>query len=89
MMGMSPEYGRIPMFFEEDQRALLVAHENSGVFDAKDLRVLWIKNTLELEHLYASESLLKETQSNPSLEILSDPFNFPFDQNGNLISRWG
>jgi hypothetical protein len=65
-----------------------MAHENSGVFDPQDLRVLWIKNTLELEYLYASEPLLKGTRSNPRLEILSDPFEFAFDQNGNLISKW-
>jgi hypothetical protein len=47
-----------------------------------------VKNTLELEYLYASQALLKEARSNPRLEILSDPSEFPFDQNGNLISKW-
>ena len=89
MMGMSPEYGRVPIFFEKDREALLVAHENSGVFDPQDLRILWIKNTLELEYLFASEPLLSEARSNPCVEILSDPFEFPFDSNGNLISKWG
>jgi len=88
IMGMSPEYGRIPLFFEKDRKALFVAHENSGAFNPQDLRVLWVKNTLELEYLYASEPLLKEARSNPRLEILSDPFEFPFDQYGNLISQW-
>jgi hypothetical protein len=88
IMGMSPEYGRIPLFFEKDRKALFVAHENSGVFNPQDLRILWAKNTLELEYLYASQALLKEARSNPRLEILSDPFEFPFDQTGNLMSRW-
>jgi hypothetical protein len=65
-----------------------VARENSGVFDLKDLRILWIRNTLELEYLNASEPLLKGTRSNPRVEILSDPFEFPFDQSKNLISKW-
>lgn len=86
--GMSPENGRVPIFFEQDREALETAHYNSGVFNPKDLRIVWIKNTLELEYLYASQALLKEARSNTRLEILSNPFEFPFDQNGNLISNW-
>jgi hypothetical protein len=88
IMGMSPEYGRVPLFFEKDREALLMAHENSGVFDPRDLRILWVKNTLELEYLYASEPLLQEVRTNPRLEILSDPVGIHFDQRGNLISKW-
>jgi len=87
--GMIPDNGRIPIAFEKDREALSVAHYNSGVLNPEDLRILWIKNTLHLEYLYASEALLKESRSNPGLEILSEPFDFPFDKNGNLISQWG
>lgn len=86
--GMTPENGRVPIFFEKDREALSTAHFNSGVIDPQDLRILWIKNTLELEYLYASQTFLNEARSNPRLDILSDPFDFPFDQNGNLISKW-
>jgi len=85
---MTPEDGRVPVSFEKDRDALSTAHDNSGVFDPKDLRILWIKNTLELESLYASQPLLKEARSNPKLDVLSRPFDFPFDENGNLISKW-
>jgi hypothetical protein len=88
MTGMAPENGRVPIFFEKDQEALSVAHHNSGVFDPQDLKILWIKNTLEIEHLFASEAFLKEAKSNLRLDILSEPFDFPFDQNGNLIPKW-
>jgi hypothetical protein len=89
MTGMAPENGRVPVFFEKDREALSVAHYNSGVFDPQDLRILWIKNTLEIEYLFASDVFLKEASSNPRLEILSEPFDFPFDQDGNLIPKWG
>jgi hypothetical protein len=88
LTGMGPENGRIPIFFERDREVLSTAHDNSGVLHPQDLRILWAKNTLELEYLYASQALLKEVRSNPRLEILSDPFELPFDQNGNLISKW-
>ena len=86
--GMSPENGRVPIFFETDREALSIAHYNSGVFDPKDLRILWIENTLEIEYLYASEAFLNQARSNPRLKILSEPFDFPFDQDGNLIPKW-
>ena len=86
--GMSPENGRVPIFFETDREALSIAHYNSGVFDPQDLRILWIENTLEIEYLYTSEAFLNQTRSNPRLEILSEPFDFPFDQDGNLIPKW-
>lgn len=86
--GMVPENARIPVFFERDREALRTAHYNSGVFDSRDLRILWIKNTLELEYLFASEALLDEARSNPRIEILTEPIDFPFDEEGNLISRF-
>ncbi|MGZ3559199.1 MAG: nickel pincer cofactor-dependent isomerase, group 22 [Thermodesulfobacteriota bacterium] len=86
--GMIPENGRVPIFFETDREALSIAHYNSGVFDPQDLRILWIKNTLKIEYLYASEAFFNQTRSDPRLEILSEPSDFPFDQDGNLIPEW-
>jgi hypothetical protein len=88
MTGMAPENGRVPVFFERDREALSIAHYNSGVFDPQDLRILWIKNTLEIEYLFASVAFLNQARSNPRLDILSEPFDFPFDQDGNLIQKW-
>ena len=88
MTGMAPENGRVPVFFEKDREALSIAHFNSGVFNPQDLRILWIKNTLEIEYLFASDAFLKEARSNRRLEVLSEPFEFPFDQDGNLIPKW-
>jgi hypothetical protein len=86
--GMTPEGGRVPIFFEKDREALSTAHYNSGVIDPQDLRILWIKNTLELEYIYASVPLLKEARSNSKIEVLGKPFDLPFDDNGNLVSKW-
>ena len=45
LTGMCPENGRVPIFFEKDRDALSTAHDNSGIFDPKDLRVLWIRRS--------------------------------------------
>lgn len=86
--GMGPECARIPIAFEKDQEALQAALDNSGVLDVKDLRLVWIKNTLELEYLWAAESMLPEVKANPNLEIVSDLQEIPFDDQGNMVMEW-
>ena len=86
--GMGPECGRIPISFEKDREALQAAFDNSGVLDPKDLRLVWIKNTLEVEYLWASESMLKEAKGNSNLEVVAGLQEVPFDKNGNMVMEW-
>jgi hypothetical protein len=86
--GMGPECGRIPIAFDKDRDALQAAYDNSGVIDSKDLRLVWVKNTLELEYLWASEPMLKEAKANPNIEVVSAPQEIPFDKNGNMVVEW-
>jgi hypothetical protein len=86
--GMGPECGRIPISFEQDREALQAAYDNSGVIEPKDLRLVWIKNTLELEYLWASESMLQEAKANSGIEVVSDLQEIPYDKNGNMVMQW-
>lgn len=86
--GMGPECGRIPIAFDQDREALQAAFDNSGVLDAKDLRLVWIKNTLEMEYLWASEPMLNEAKANPILEVISGLQDIPFDAAGNMVMAW-
>ena len=86
--GMGPECGRIPIAFDQDREALQAAFDNSGVLDAKDLRLVWIKNTLEMEYLWASEPMLNEAKANPLLEVISGLQDIPFDAAGDMMMAW-
>jgi hypothetical protein len=86
--GMGPECGRVPIAFDQDRDALQAAFDNSGVLDSQDLRLVWIKNTLEMEYLWAAEPLLKEAKANPNLEVVSGLQNIPFDAAGNMVMEW-
>ena len=86
--GMGPECGRIPLAYDQDREALQAAFDNSGVLDSKDLRLVWIKNTLELEYLWASEPMLQEAKTNPNLEVISGPQDIPYDKDGNMVMEW-
>jgi hypothetical protein len=57
-----------------------------GIFDMSELRIAWLKNTLELTPLALSENFRQEIEKNSALEIISDPLELPFDSAGNLIS---
>ena len=86
--GMGPECGRVPIAFDKDQDALQSAYDNSGVIDSKDLRLVWVKNTLEMEYLWASEPMLQEAKANSNIEVVSGPQEIPFDKNGNMVVEW-
>ncbi len=86
--GMGPECGRIPIAFDKDRDALQAAFDNSGVLEPPDLRLVWIKNTLELEYLWVSEAMLGETQGNQNLEVVSGLQEVPFDSAGNMVMEW-
>jgi hypothetical protein len=85
---MTPEDGRVPIFFERDKDGISAACETSGVLSIDDLRILWIKNTLHLEYLFASQALFEEARENPGVEIESDLLEMPFDEAGNMIASW-
>ena len=48
--------------------------------------MIWVKDTLELDYLVVSESLLDEISENSHLEIVDEFHNLNFDSNGNLKS---
>jgi hypothetical protein len=52
--------------------------------DTRKAKIVRLKNTLELEHLWASEALLEATRSNASLEVVRGPEPFAFDHDGDL-----
>ena len=75
---------KIPMAFESEREALRTAAFMTGIDDPKDFRIIWIKNTLELEQMYVSEALLDEIENKSFLKIISGPSAIKFDNTGNL-----
>lgn len=83
LTGTGPEKARIPPYFRSDRTAIKLALATIGPVEPAGARVLWIKNTLELEEFYISEALISETENNPELEV-GKPFPLSFDGAGNL-----
>jgi len=77
----------MPMVMRNDYFAIKGGIKTCNRLDLDKARIVRIKNTLELENIYISESLIEEAQNNPNIEILSEPFEFKFDEEGYIIDK--
>jgi hypothetical protein len=79
-----PEKGRVPIVYENDDQAVFDALMSVGVFKTQEARLVWIKNTLELDRFWASRVLVKEAEQIKGIEKVSQEIEIPFDQKGDL-----
>jgi hypothetical protein len=78
------ERGKIPIYLDTDQLAAEAALATIGPVSPENARICIIKNTLELEELFVSESLLHEITALPHIEVLNDVEEALFTDEGNL-----
>lgn len=76
---------KLPMVLPNDRMAIQAAIKTCNIIDKTQVRMVRIKNTLELDEISFSETMLEEARQNPNLELLSDPFELPFNAEGNLF----
>ncbi len=84
----SPETAKIPIHLPSDREAIAMALQTCWVSDPSKAKVVRIRNTLELEGLWISESMLEIVKGDRELaeriEVLSRPREMQFDILGNL-----
>ena len=79
------QVGKIPMIMEDDRLALQVALRTLTQVDRDHIRMVYLKNTLSLETIMVSEALLDEVRARDDMEILEEPRDLRFDENGTLL----
>jgi len=84
LTGLSPMRSKLPIIFETDRDAIEGALKTIGLTEPPDAKVARIKNTLDLEYLYASDALVPEITQREDLEIVSGPHPFAFTAQGDL-----
>ncbi|WP_371375906.1 lactate racemase domain-containing protein [Sporomusa aerivorans] len=84
LTGACPEKGRIPITLDSAREVIAAALMICGPVEPEGVKMVWIKNTLELDQFYISRVLIPASVANPNLEILSDLMELPFDAEGNL-----
>ncbi|HDR16415.1 MAG TPA: DUF362 domain-containing protein [Desulfobacteraceae bacterium] len=79
-----PEKGRVPIICESDLDGIACGLLSAGVSDPKSARIIWIKNTLELERMRISTALEAEALALEGIRFRSPFEPFPFDSAGRL-----
>lgn len=77
---------KIPMIMDNDHEALQLAL--CCCPDAEDqtnMKMIRIPNTAHIDVIEISEGMLPLAKANPNIEILSEPYELAFDENGNLF----
>jgi len=67
-----------------DRLALKAAIKTCNIFDFTKVKMVRIKNTLELSEIEVSEALLKEVEADDYLTQTTDLYDLKFDDEGNL-----
>ena len=78
---------KIPMVAGSKEDALRIVVKACNGVDCGKHRIVWIKNTLELEEIVISKALLEEAQAHSQIEILTQPGDLTFNQ-GEPIFPW-
>jgi hypothetical protein len=80
----TPPNVRTPIHFSTDRECLERIAPTVGRMDVSEVRIGWIRNTLELASLRLSENMREEIARNPMLEVTGEPVPLVFDEEGNL-----
>ncbi len=80
----TPRAVQTPLHYTTDRECLERMAPTVGLTDLSQLRICWVKNSLEINFAMLSENLRSEVEKNQAIEVLSDPAHLPFDSHGNL-----
>jgi hypothetical protein len=78
------ERGKIPIIADTAKQALEYAYRTSGPIDIEAARIVRIKNTLHLDKIYVSETILNEIKDKKDIEILGT-YNEMFNESNELL----
>ena len=73
-------------FVLENDREALLAGVNTSQRRPEGPRVVHIRDTLALEHVYLSEACLPLVDGREGIEILGEPRDLEFDADGYVVS---
>lgn len=76
---------KIPMVLKNDRQAIQACIKTCNRLDKENVTLVRMKNTNELEELEISQNFTDYAAKHPFLEILSDPYEIPFNAKGDLF----
>ena len=82
-----PESGKIPLTFPTDRDAITAALKTLRPYNLEDIRIVHIKNTLELTTLMVSVGCLASLDKDRVGSTGEEDLDLEFDSRGGLVSR--
>ncbi|MBD3184909.1 DUF2088 domain-containing protein [Candidatus Poribacteria bacterium] len=76
---------RIPVHFDSDKEVFDAMFETIGMVKPEESRIVRIKNTLRLDEVDISESLIDMAKNRNDLEIVDNLKDMIFDDHGNIV----
>ena len=76
--------GMIPIYYPTEREAVDAALATCGLTPPQDARVVWIKNTLDLQHFACSTEMAAELEDLDHVEVSDQPIEMAFDKAGKL-----
>lgn len=76
---------KVPTTLDNDREAIQAAIKTCNILDFTQVRLVRIRNTLEVGVIEVSEIMIPEVKANPNLELIGEPFAFSFNEEGNLL----
>ncbi|HZG85925.1 lactate racemase domain-containing protein [Paenibacillus sp.] len=76
---------KLPVMMNNDREAIVLAVKTCNRIDPAKPKIVRIKNTLEMDVIEVSETYLDSIRHRTDLTVISEPYEFPFDADGNLF----
>ncbi len=76
--------GKLPLCYENDREVLRAAHVALGRPDPTKVKMLRIRDTLQLGRMWISEGLLPEAEAHPKVTVLGEPKPIAFAKDGSF-----
>jgi Lactate racemase N-terminal domain len=83
---LNPMMARVPMYLPSDREAIEYMLATLGTPDTAEQRIIWIRNTLELNCIAVSSAFAREAGALTGWQMLPEEFAVCFDDAGNLTS---
>jgi hypothetical protein len=85
--GTNPQAAKIPLVAKSEKEAVLAAFAMSARLNKARPRIVYIKNTLQLEKIYVSEAFTEDIRARDDLDIIGTACQFGFSETGRALIR--
>ena len=76
---------KIPMIMKTDKMAIATCIKTCMILDHSTARLAIIENTKNMKYFYVSENMIEEAKSQGHVEVIGEPFDIPFGEDGSLL----